>query len=125
MPPLLLLRRRRPEAASVIDRFRANASDPHGHVLYAYAAVEAWSKAAREAGWADGPMVAALLQDRAFDTVLGRIGFDAKGDVTGFEPWGWYVWQADGTTCRWSRGRPRSRLGRIDRGRALGVDGTG
>ena len=27
----------------------------------------------------------------------GPIGFDAKGDVTGFEPWGWYVWQADGT----------------------------
>ncbi len=37
------------------------------------------------------------MHKRQFDTVLGRIGFDAKGDVTGFEPWGWYVWQADGT----------------------------
>jgi hypothetical protein len=27
---------------------------------------------------------------------FGRIGFDDKGDVTGFEPWQWYVWQADG-----------------------------
>jgi hypothetical protein len=24
--------------------------------------------------------------------VLGRIGFDAKGDVTGFDPFAWYVW---------------------------------
>ncbi len=37
------------------------------------------------------------MHSRQFDTVLGRIGFDEKGDVTGFEPWQWYVWQADGT----------------------------
>ena len=37
------------------------------------------------------------MHSRWFDTALGTIGFDAKGDVTGFEPWGWYVWQADGT----------------------------
>jgi hypothetical protein len=28
--------------------------------------------------------------------VLGIIGFDAKGDVTGFDPFVWYVW-TDGT----------------------------
>ena len=28
-----------------------------------------------------------------FDTVLGRIGFDDKGDVTGYEPFVWYVWK--------------------------------
>ena len=32
-----------------------------------------------------------------FDTVLGQIGFDERGDVTGFEPWQWYVWRAEGT----------------------------
>ena len=37
------------------------------------------------------------MHSRQFDTVLGQIGFDAKGDVTGFEPWHWFVWQADGT----------------------------
>ena len=37
------------------------------------------------------------MHSRQFDTVLGQIGFDAKGDVTGFEPWQWFVWQADGT----------------------------
>lgn len=28
-----------------------------------------------------------------YDTVLGTIGFDGKGDVYGFEPFVWYVWQ--------------------------------
>jgi hypothetical protein len=27
-----------------------------------------------------------VMHSRQFDTVLGKIGFDAKGDVTGFEP---------------------------------------
>jgi branched-chain amino acid transport system substrate-binding protein len=44
------------------------------------------------------------MHSRQFDTVLGRIGFDEKGDVTGFEPWGWYVWQADGTYVPLERG---------------------
>jgi hypothetical protein len=28
-----------------------------------------------------------------FDTVLGRIGFDQKGDVTGYDTYVWYVWK--------------------------------
>jgi hypothetical protein len=36
------------------------------------------------------------MPSRQFDTVLRAIGFDAKGDVTGFDPWQWVVWQADG-----------------------------
>jgi hypothetical protein len=30
--------------------------------------------------------VSKVLRDQDFDTVLGRIGFDEKGDVTGYEP---------------------------------------
>ena len=52
---------------------------------------------AEAAGALDLGAVIAAMHNRQFDTVLGRIGFDEKGDVTGFEPWGWYVWQADGT----------------------------
>jgi branched-chain amino acid transport system substrate-binding protein len=33
-----------------------------------------------------------VLHEAEFDTVLGRIGFDEKGDVKGFEPFVWYVW---------------------------------
>jgi hypothetical protein len=49
--------------------------------------------------------VTAVLHSRKFDTVLGRIGSDAKGDVTGFEPWQWFVWQADGTYVPLELGR--------------------
>ena len=28
-----------------------------------------------------------------FDTVLGRIGFDQKGDVTGANTFVWYIWK--------------------------------
>jgi branched-chain amino acid transport system substrate-binding protein len=45
----------------------------------------------------DPNAVIAVLHNRQFDTVLGRIGFDEKGDVTGIEPWQWAVWRADGT----------------------------
>ena len=37
--------------------------------------------------------VAAALRANEFDTVLGTIGFDDKGDVHGDEPFVWYVWQ--------------------------------
>jgi branched-chain amino acid transport system substrate-binding protein len=49
------------------------------------------------AGSLDLDVVTQTIHSRQFDTVLGRIGFDEKGDVTGFEPWQWFVWHADGT----------------------------
>jgi branched-chain amino acid transport system substrate-binding protein len=33
------------------------------------------------------------LRTNEFDTIYGRIGFDAKGDVYGYEPFAWYVWK--------------------------------
>ena len=33
------------------------------------------------------------MHEAEFDTVLGTIGFDDKGDVHGYEPFTWYVWQ--------------------------------
>lgn len=37
--------------------------------------------------------VAEALRAHEFETVLGRIGFDEKGDVTGYKPFSWYVWK--------------------------------
>ena len=34
-----------------------------------------------------------MQRNHQFDTVLGTIGFDEKGDVTGYEPFAWYVWK--------------------------------
>ena len=31
------------------------------------------------------------LREGSFDTVLGKIGFDEKGDVTGIDTFVWYV----------------------------------
>ncbi|HSA82966.1 MAG TPA: branched-chain amino acid ABC transporter substrate-binding protein [Geminicoccaceae bacterium] len=86
-----------PQAAEVTARFRAQGYEPLGLTLYAYAAVEVWAQAVEAAGSLDLDAVTAVMHTRRFDTVLGRIGFDAKGDVTGFDPWQWVVWQADGT----------------------------
>jgi branched-chain amino acid transport system substrate-binding protein len=86
-----------PAAADVVARFRAQGYEPLGTTLYAYAAVEVWAQAAEAAGSLDLDAVTQVLHSREFDTVLGKIGFDQKGDVTGFEPWQWFVWQADGT----------------------------
>jgi branched-chain amino acid transport system substrate-binding protein len=87
---------RQPAAADVVARFRAVGTDPTGSVLYAYAAVQAWAQAVEQAGTTDAARVAEMLRQEQFDTVLGTIGFDAKGDVTGFDPFVWYVW-TDGT----------------------------
>jgi branched-chain amino acid transport system substrate-binding protein len=89
--------RGRPEAADVVAQFHAQDYEPLGTTLYAYAAVQVWAEAVEAAGSLDLDAVIAVMHRRQFDTVLGQIGFDAKGDVTGFDPWGWYVWQADGT----------------------------
>jgi branched-chain amino acid transport system substrate-binding protein len=87
----------RPQAKDVVAQFHAQGYEPLGYTLYTYAAVQVWAQAVAAAGSLDLDAVTLAMHRRQFDTVLGQIGFDAKGDVTGFEPWGWYVWQADGT----------------------------
>jgi branched-chain amino acid transport system substrate-binding protein len=83
---------RQPAAAAVVAEFRAAGTDPIGSELYAYAAVQAWAQAVEQAGTTDAAPVAEALRREQFDTVLGTIGFDAKGDVTGFDPFVWFVW---------------------------------
>ena len=87
----------RPQAKNVVAQFHAEGYEPLGYTLYAYAAVQVWAQAVEAAGSLDLTALLEPMHGRRFDTVLGKIGFDAKGDVTGFEPWGWYMWQADGT----------------------------
>ncbi|HEX2137052.1 MAG TPA: branched-chain amino acid ABC transporter substrate-binding protein [Microvirga sp.] len=84
--------RRHRAAAEVVERFRQQGFEPEGYTLYSYAAVQAWAQAVAKAGTLDTKAVIAALRAHEFDTVLGRIGFDHKGDVKqpGFA---WYVWQ--------------------------------
>jgi branched-chain amino acid transport system substrate-binding protein len=85
------------QAKDVVARFHEQGYDPLGYTLYTYAAVQVWAQAVEAARSLDLDAVLGAMHSRKFDTVLGKIGFDEKGNVTGFEPWGWYVWQADGT----------------------------
>ena len=81
------------EAAAIVEQFRADGYEPEGTTLYSYAAVEVWAQAVEKAGTVEPEAVAAALRGHEFDTVLGRIGFDDRGDVYGYEPFVWYVWQ--------------------------------
>jgi branched-chain amino acid transport system substrate-binding protein len=74
--------RRNAEAAPVVERFRASGFEPEGYTLYTYAAVQVWAQAAEQAGSLDLPAMIASLREHQFDTVLGPIDFDRKGDVT-------------------------------------------
>jgi branched-chain amino acid transport system substrate-binding protein len=74
--------RRRAEAAPVVNRFRASGFEPEGYTLHAYAAVQVWAQAAEKSGSLEIQAMIASLRKHQFDTVLGSIDFDEKGDLT-------------------------------------------
>ena len=79
-------------ARDVVDKFRAQGFEPLGYTLYGYAAVQVWAQAVEKAGSLELDAVVKTLHSDEFDTVLGRIGFDEKGDVTA-GGYVWYVWK--------------------------------
>jgi branched-chain amino acid transport system substrate-binding protein len=75
--------RRNPVATPVVRQFTRQGYRPEGYTLYAYGAVQAWAQAVKQAGTLQVDAVAKVLKSgQKFDTVLGQISFDAKGDVT-------------------------------------------
>ena len=83
--------RRNPDAAPIVERFRAQGIEPEGYTLYTYGAIQAWAQAAEAAGTLESDAVIAALRSNKFKTVLGEIGFDDKGDVSA-PGYVWYVW---------------------------------
>lgn len=89
--------RKAPEAVDVVARFRDEEGyEPDGYTLLAYAAVQAWAGAVEKAGSTSPTDVAKELKAGTFDTVIGKIGFNTKGDVTGVDNFVIYVWDEDG-----------------------------
>ncbi len=85
--------RRRPQAAEVVQRFRSRNVDPEGYVLYTYAAIQIWADAAKKLGATDPRRVAQTLKSGGpWQSVLGPISFDRKGDVT-VPDYVFYVWR--------------------------------
>jgi len=91
--------RLKPEAEDVAAAIRdEDAFEPEGYTLYSYGAVQAWAQAVQQAGSLKLEAVIEALKTGSFDTVLGKIGFDAKGDVTGISTFVWYVFGKEGYT---------------------------
>ncbi len=86
--------RRKPAAAAVVQAFREHYDyEPEGYTLYSYGAVQAWAQAVEKAESVETKQVIDTLKTEIFTTVLGQIGFDDKGDVTGLSPFIWYVFE--------------------------------
>jgi branched-chain amino acid transport system substrate-binding protein len=87
--------RQDPANQPVVDRFRSQGFEPDGYTLNSYGAVQAWAQAVTKAGSLEMEAVIVALRNSEFETVLGRVSFDAKGDVrqSGFN---WYIWRGDG-----------------------------
>jgi len=68
-------------AKAVVDKFKAKNIDPEGYTLYTYAAMQVWTQAAAKANTLDGKKVSDTIKGGTWDTVLGKLSFDAKGDI--------------------------------------------
>ncbi len=85
--------RKRPTAAEAVARFKANKIDPEGYTLYTYAALQVWAEGVKKANSIDGKKVAEVLRAGAtYNTVIGPITFDKKGDITTAD-YVFYVWK--------------------------------
>jgi branched-chain amino acid transport system substrate-binding protein len=73
--------RNKPTAKSIVEKFKAKNIDPEGYTLYTYAAFQVWSKAAAKAGTTDPKKVMETIKAGSWDTVIGTMEFDAKGDI--------------------------------------------
>jgi branched-chain amino acid transport system substrate-binding protein len=88
--------RKNPAAAKVVEEFKAKKIDPEGYTLYTYAAIQAWAQAATAAKSVAFDPVVKALDSETFDTVIGKVKFDRKGDDSTAGGYVWYVWK-DGT----------------------------
>ena len=68
--------------AKLVKKLEAEGKTTEGYVLYTYAAIQAWAQAVEKAGSTDFDKVRMALNDGEFDTVLGKLSFDGKGDVS-------------------------------------------
>jgi branched-chain amino acid transport system substrate-binding protein len=64
-----------------VQKFKAKNIDPEGYTLYTYAAMQIWTQAAAKAGTTDPKKVMDTIKAGAWDTVIGKIEYDSKGDI--------------------------------------------
>jgi branched-chain amino acid transport system substrate-binding protein len=95
--------RNKPTAKAIVEKFKAKGIDPEGYTLYTYAAFQIWSQAVEKAKSTDAKKVADTIKANEWDTVIGPLSFDAKGDIkqTGYVV---YRWDAKGNYAELDKG---------------------
>jgi branched-chain amino acid transport system substrate-binding protein len=79
-----------PAAQPFLQKYKAKYGHDEGaYSVYGYDAANVLLTAIAQAGSTDADKVAAVMKSRSFDTILGKIEFDEKGDVkgSGFVMW--------------------------------------
>ena len=74
--------RKNPKVAPLVKKFKDQGYSAEGYTLYTYGAIQVFVEAVRRAGGVDMAKIRTILGKEKFETVLGNIGFDAKGDVS-------------------------------------------
>jgi len=88
--------RKRPEAADALKKFEEKGVSTEAYTLYSYAVVQIIKQAAEAAGSTDPKTVADQMRSgKEFETVIGKIAFDDKGDVNRLD-YTIYTWQNTG-----------------------------
>src|SRR5262249_55476114 len=84
---------KRPVAAEVVKRLEAKGINPEAYTLYSYSAVQIIKQAAEKAKSLEPKKVAeAIHSGMPFDTMVGKISYDTKGDRTDLD-YVVYIWQ--------------------------------
>jgi branched-chain amino acid transport system substrate-binding protein len=73
--------RKNPKAADVVKSFRDAGYEPEGYTLYTYATIQVFAQTVAGMNPITAAALVPALRSGSFDTVLGPISFDAKGDV--------------------------------------------
>ncbi|MFE8070745.1 branched-chain amino acid ABC transporter substrate-binding protein [Marinobacteraceae bacterium S3BR75-40.1] len=85
------------ENQDLVDAFKAKGEDPSGpFVLTSYAAVDIIATAIEKAGEADPFEVAKVMHNETFQTPIGEVEYDKKGDLKEFD-FVVYKWHSDGS----------------------------
>src|SRR5579863_8147897 len=80
-------------AKDIVAEFRAKGFEPEAYTLYSYAAVQIMKAAAEKAKSLDPKKMAEVMHSgMTFNTVIGPIAYDKKGDRTTVD-YVWYVWK--------------------------------
>ncbi len=72
---------RNAQTEAVVAKMKRNGPTPGARALYAYAAMQVLAQAITKAETVNVPKVKTALHEGQFDTVIGPVAFDSKGDI--------------------------------------------